>query len=240
LSPKTSVRVGRRKRYIIAASIAAIAISFALYNAAQSNPYKNSKVWNFDSYQQNSLPEIFLPMQQQQQPASGDDGGIWIVKSDELSPSKPNVLAKLSSNLAESGYSMLTIQEDGIYSSSNLRASVKFKIISEEKEQAAVGLIVRLQDRNHYFVLVADAANNRFSLCRAEPERLICTQDVDVNVTMGQWHTITAQVATQGIAGYIDDRLLIQRYDQHYMFGQIGLWTKGDTEAYFDDLGIDY
>jgi hypothetical protein len=238
LSPKTSVRIGRRKRYIIAASIAVIAISFALYNAAQSNPYKNSKVWNFDSYQQNSLPEIFLPMQQQQ-PASGDDGGTWIVKSDESAPSKPNVLAKLSSNRTDSGYSMLTIQEDGIYSS-NLRASIKFKIISEEKEKSAVGLIVRLQDRNHYFVLVADAVNNRFSLCRAEPERLICTQDVDVNVTTGQWHTITAQVSAQGIAGYIDDRLLIRRYDQHYMFGQIGLWTKGDTEAYFDDLGIDY
>jgi hypothetical protein len=229
--------VGRRKRYIIAASIAVIAISFALYNAAQNNPYKNSKVWNFDSYQQNSLPEIFLPVQQQ--PASGDGGGTWIVKSDESAPSKPNLLAKLSGNLTEPGYSMLTIQKDGIYTS-NLRASVKFKIVSEEKEQTAVGLIVRLQDRNHYFVLVADAANNRFSLCRAEPDRLICTQDVDVNVTTGQWHTITAQVATQGIAGYIDDRLLIQRYDQHYIFGQIGLWTKGNTEAYFDDLKVDY
>jgi hypothetical protein len=229
--------VGRRKRYIIAASIAVIAISFALYNAAQNNPYKDRKVWNFDSYQQNGLPEIFLPMQQQ--PASGNDGGIWIVKSDESAPSKPNVLAKLSSNLTEPGYSMLTIQKDGIYTS-NLRVSVKFKIISEEKEQTAVGLIVRLQDRTHYFVLVVDAANNRFSLCRAEPDRLICTQDVDVNVTTGHWHTITAQVSAQGIAGYIDDRLLIQRYDQHYIFGQIGLWTKVDAEAYFDDLEVDY
>jgi len=116
---------------------------------------------------------------------------------------------------------------------------VKFKIISGEKEQAA-GLMFRFQDKDRYFVIVADAMNDRFSLCRAEPDKLICTQDERADIKNGQWYTITVHAAAQGIAGYLDDKRLIQRYDQHYMRGTVGLWTKGDTQVYFDDLKIDY
>jgi hypothetical protein len=223
--------LGRRKRYIIVTSIAVFTISVALYNAAESNPYKNSKVWNFDSYQKNTVPNGFLSME-----TGNEEKVTWIVKSDESAPSKPNVLFKLLNNDTGSGHHMLIIP-DAAYS--NFKASVKFRIISGEKEQAA-GLIVRFLDRSHYFALFADVMKDRFSLCRAEFENMICIQDRNVNVTTGKWYTITAQVAAQGIAGYLDDKLLIQRYDQHYMTGQIGLWSKEDTEAYFDDLKIDY
>jgi len=222
---------GRRKRYIIAASIAVVAISIALYFAAENNPYKNSKAWNFDSYQENSIPDGFLSMQ-----TSGAEKVAWAVKSDNSTTSKPNVIAQLPTNYTESNYSILIIPDLGY---SSFKASVKLKIISGEKEQSA-GLIFRFQDRNHYFVLVADAINDRFSLCRAEPDKLICTQDVHTNITTDQWYTITAHVSAQGIAGYLDDKLLVQRYDKHYISGQIGLWTKVDSEAYFDDLKIDY
>ena len=222
---------GRKKRYIITAIIAAIAISIALYNAAQNYPYKNSKTWNFDSYQENSLPDEFVSLQ------IGSGRGTWIVKSDESAPSKPNVLAKLSSNNTESSYHMQIMPD--VESTSDVKSSVQFKIISGEKERAA-GLVFRFQDPNHYFVLAADAINNRFSLCRTEPERIVCTQDKNANVTTDQWHTIMAQVSAQGIAGYLDGKLLIQRYDQHYMSGKVGLWTKGDSKAYFDDLKMEY
>lgn len=216
---------------MIAASVAAIGIAIALYNVTESAPYKNSKIWNFDSYRDNSVPDGFLSMQ------AGGGQGTWVIKSDDASVSKPNLLAKLSSDDNSSIYN-IQIMPDGI-STSNSKTSVKFKIISGQKEQTT-GLVFRYQDQNHYYVLIADAINHRFSLCRAEPEKVICTQDKNVDITTGQWHTITAQVAKQGIAGYLDDKLLIQRYDQHYMKGTIGLWTKGDSKVYFDDLKIDY
>lgn len=222
---------GRRKRYIIAASIAVVGISVALYYAAENNPYKNSKAWNFDSYQENSVPDGFLSMQ-----TGSGEKGTWVVKSDDSATSRPNVLAQLSSNYTESSYPILIMTDRGY---SQFKASVKFKIISGEKEQTT-GLVFRFLDRNHYFVLVADAMNDRFSLCRAEPDKLICTQDVKANITTGQWYTITAHVSAQGIAGYLDDERLIQRYDKHYITGTIGLWTKGDSKTYFDDLKIDY
>jgi len=233
LHSKITTHHSIKKRYIIAASIALTAISIALYNAAQSNPYKNFFVWNFDSHENNTLSVNFVPILKT---SSNED--VWLVKPDESAQSKPNVLAKLAGNNNKSGYNIITMQNQ-IYAN-DLKASVKLKIIPKDSVHKSVGLIVRLQDRNHYFVLAADAKNSLFSLCRAEPERLICTQDVNVNITTDKWHTITAQVSAQGIAGYLDNKLLLQRYDQHYISGQIGLWTKGDSNVYFDDLRIDY
>jgi hypothetical protein len=204
--------------------------------ATQNSQYKNTRTLNFDSYPQGTLPSAFTSIPQG--PTTAGEGATWIVKKEDTAPSLPNVLAKLPDQ-TNSGYGILTFKE-GIYVT-NFKASVKFKIVSkEESEQAAAGLIVRLQDASHYFVLVADSANDRFSLCRSEPEKLICIQDVRIAISKGQWHTIAAQVSAQGIAGYLDDKLLIQRYDQHYMTGQIGLWTKGGSNTYFDDLKIEY
>jgi len=231
MPPRTTMLQGRRKRYAIATSVAIVAISVALYLASERHPYKNFNIWNFDSYEEDKAPDGFLSTL-----TGGGEKGSWIVRADDSATSKPNVLAQLPNNETKSRYQIL-ITQDGIYS--NFKASVIFKIISGEKEQAA-GLIFRFEDDSHYYVLAADAVNDRFSLCRAEPSKLVCIQDVKADVKTGQWHTITTQVSSQGIAGYLDDRLLIQKYDRHYITGQIGLWTKGDSEAYFDDLKIEY
>jgi hypothetical protein len=235
----------RKKRYIIAASVAVPIIIFALYSTAQSEPYRNSKIWNFVSPKEKTgmscgayclVPPVpnfaFVNMLGQQ------EKGGWIVTPDETDPSKHQVLASLPSNETAGGYH-LAIASGGAYS--EFQASVKFKIISGE--QRVAGLIVRFQDVNHYFVLMADATNHKFSLCRAQTgfQGLVCTQDKDVNITMGQWHSIRAEVAGQGIAGYLDGVRLIQRNDQNYMSGgPIGLFTKGDSNVYFHDLKVLY
>lgn len=229
--PSRSIFGTRKARYILAASILAIAISIALYNAAENGSYKNSKTWNFDSYQDNIVPDGFESVQ------LGSVQGSWIIKSDNSSPSKPNVLAKLSNNNTDSFYH-IQLMPEGITTSESL-TSVKFKIISGEKERAA-GLVVRFQGSSHYFVLIADAVNSRFSLCKAEPDRLICRYDRSVTITTGEWHTISAQVSKMGIAGSLDDKLLIKANDAYYQLGQPGVWTKGDSQVYFDDLKIDY
>ncbi len=237
---------GKKRRYIIAASIAVPILIFAIYSAAESDPYRNSKAWNFDSSKENTGMSCgaFCVTPQVPNFAFVDTGGqqekgSWIVKSDETAPSKPNVLARLSSDQTGSGYH-IAIASEGAYS--DFQASVKFKIISGEQQRAA-GLIVRFQDIDHYFVLMADAMNQRFSLCRAQTgfQGLVCTQDQHVNITIGQWHSIRAEVAAQGIAGYLDDVRLLQRNDQNYLSGgPIGVWTKGDSNVYFDDLKVLY
>jgi len=231
LSTSRSIRWGRKKRYAIALVVAVIGVSISAYYAMENGPYKNFKTWNFDSYKDNTIPEGFSYFQTDLQNDS------WVVKSDPSAPSTPNVLAKLMNNDTESNYN-IQVMPDGI-DSVNYEASVQVKINSGQKSQAA-GLVFRFTDTKQYFVLVADAANKTFSLCRSEPGELLCLVDKQANVTPDQWHTITASVSAQGIGGYFDGNELIKRYDQHYQHGQIGLWTKKDTAAYFDDLAIKY
>ena len=241
-----AMHLGKKRRYIIAASVAVPIIIFALYSTAKSDPYPNSKVLNFDSAKEHTGMSCgaFCVVPPVPNFAFTDTGGpqgkgSWIVNSDETAPSKPNVLARLSSNQTGSGYHM-AIASEGTYS--EFDASVKFKIISGEQQRAA-GLVVRFQDVNHYFVLMVDAMNHRFSLCRAQTgfEGLVCIQDKDVNITTGQWHSIRAEVAGPGIAGYLDGVRLLRMNDQNYSSGgSIGLWTNGDSNVYFDDLKVLY
>ena len=231
MSTSRSVRWGRKKRYAIASIVAIIGVSISAYYAMENGPYKNSKEWNFDSYKDNTIPEGFAYFQTDSQQDS------WVVKSDSSAPSPQNVLAKLTNNDTTSDYH-IQIMPDGV-ETVNYEASVQIKINSAEKSQAA-GLVFRFVDTGQYFVLVADSANKTFSLCKSEPGTLLCLVDKQADITPDQWHTITASVSSQGIGGSLDGNELIKRYDSHYLHGQIGLWTKKDTEAYFDDLRIKY
>ena len=236
MPPTTVGYRGRRKRYIFITMIAVPAVAAALIFAHQQAPYANSFLLNFNSYANSSIGKAFVRV---------DTGapqlkGIWVIKTDPTAPSPPNVLARLSHGISGPEYHML-VKASGIYS--NFQAGVKFKIISGE--QSVAGLIIRFQSTDRYFVLQADAKNHKFSLCRAQPGIILCTQDTNADIASGQWHSIVAQVAgaggEPGIVGYLDGVRLIQRYDTNYMDGgQIGLWTKGDSTVYFDDLGANY
>jgi len=220
----------RKKRYTLIGIIAIIGISIAFYEAQVNFPWKNSKVWNFDFYPANTVPPNFAAWQTDTTP------GLWVVKADDSAPSPPNVLVKLPTD--DNVVYHLQIIPDSPTSSFE-EVTVKFKIISGQEAQAA-GLVLRFVDKDHYFVLMADAMNNLFSLCKDEPGYLICNYERQTPISIGQWHTMKANVSPEGIGGYLDDKLLIRANNQAYQNGQIGLWTKNDTEAYFDDLKLDY
>lgn len=236
LSPATVGYRGRKRRYILITIIAVPAIAAALIFAHQQHPYANSIVLNFDSYGNSSIDKTFVRIDT----GAPHPKGIWVIKTDQSAPSKSNVLARLSNGESGSDYHML-IKSGGIYS--NFQAEVKFKVVSGK--QSVAGLVIRFQDTDRYFVLQADAKNHKFSLCRAQPGIILCTQDTTAYIPAGQWHSIVAQVAgaggEPGVVGYLDGVRLIQRYDTNYMNGgQIGLWTKGDSTVYFDDLSVTY
>jgi hypothetical protein len=236
LSPATVGYRGRKRRYILITIIAVPAIAAALIFAHQQGPYANSILLNFDSYGNSSIGKTFVRIDT----GTPQPKGIWVIKTDPSAPSKSNVLARLSNGESGSDYHML-IKSAGIYSS--FQAEVKFKVVSGK--QSFAGLVIRFQDTDRYFVLQADAKNHKFSLCRAQPGIILCTQDTTAYIASGQWHSIVAQVAgaggEPGVVGYLDGIRLIQRYDTNYMNGgQIGLWTKGDSTVYFDDLSVSY
>lgn len=219
----------KKKRLVIFAIITITGISFAYYNTQINSGYHNVKMFNFDSYQNGTVPQGFSDV-------STDKTPSWFAKLESSAPSKPNVLEKIPVNDTED-YHIQLIPDFPTAESANVTMS--FKIVSGEKAKSA-GMILRFIDQKHYFVLMADSQNNRLSLCKQTPEYLICNYDKQVTIAPGQWHTMKALVSSQGIAASIDDKLLIQANDHNYVTGTVGMWTKKDTRAFFDDFKIEY
>lgn len=222
--------MNRKRRLLIFAIITVIGVTVALYNALNGFNYTHSKEWSFDSYQNNTAPADFAPFQ------LNSPSGLWMVKSDSSAPSPPNVL--VASPVANSSGYHIQIMPDSP-TVSDAQISVKIKIIPGHAVEQA-GLVVRFMDPSHYFVLVLDPLNNRISLCKSNTEFLICNYEAHAIVSVGQWHTLQATISSQGIGGWLDGVEFIKANNQYYMTGQVGLWTKDDTGAYFDDLSINY
>ena len=210
-------------------------VSIALYTALNGHTFKDSKVWSFDTSRDRALVNEFLASESA---AGGTDTGNWTVTSDSSAPSPPGVLERVPANQSSGGYHILEMP-DSPYPT-NYKTSLKFKIPDSKGNQDAVGLVFRLEDGSHYFVIIADYNQQRVSLCRAEPGAMLCLEDKDATITHDSWHTITADVSSQGIGGYFDGNQLFKRYDEHYQGGGIGILAKGNSRAYFDDLSVDY
>jgi hypothetical protein len=216
-------------RLVVFGIITVIGISYAYYNAQINSGYHHTKMVDFDSYQNGTIPQGFADLSTDQKP-------YWIVKSEPTAPSPPNVLEKMPVN-DTSDYHLQLIPDSPTVDTENV--TMKFKIISGQNAKSA-GMILRFIDPKHYFVLMADSEQNRLSLCKNTPDFLICNYDKSVTITPGQWHTMEALVSSQGIAASLDGQIIIRANDHNYQSGQVGMWTKKDTGAYFDDFKIEY
>jgi hypothetical protein len=221
-------KFSKKTRLAIFAVITIIGISYAYYNTQINSGYHHAKIWNFDTYQNGTIPQGFADLSTDQKP-------YWIVKSDPTAPSKPNVLEKIPMN--DSDYHLQLIPGSPTVDTENVTMS--FKIVSGDHAKSA-GMILRFIDPKHYFVLMADSEQNRLSLCKNTPDFLICNYDKSVTITPGQWHTMEALVSSQGISASLDGQIIIRANDHNYQSGQVGMWTKKDTGAYFDDFKIEY
>jgi pyruvate, water dikinase len=56
---------------------------------------------------------------------------------------------------------------------------------------------------------------------------------------MNQWLIIEAQVAGKEISGVLDGRPCLRFTAPQAVSGYVGLWSKGDTTAYFRKLETD-
>lgn len=222
-------KFSKKKRLAIFAVITIIGISFAYYNAQINSGYHHEKTWNFDSYQNGTVPQGFAELSTDQKP-------YWIIRSEPSATSSPNVMEKIPIN-DTANYHLQLIPDSPTVDTENVTMS--FKIVSGQYAKSA-GMILRFIDTKHYFVLMADSEQNRLSLCKNTPDFLICNYDKSVTITPGEWHTMKALVSSQGIAAYLDGQIIIRANDHNYQSGQIGMWTKKDTGAYFDDFKIEY
>ena len=213
-------------RFCFAQIIAAACVSFlpALPVAAQTG----ERVWNFDHDTAGKPPQGFTS-------ALTGKGtiGEWTVMKDVTATSQPNILAQTSQDKTDYRFT-LAIADGTNYK--DLALSVKFKAIAGKVDQGA-GLIFRLQDKDNYYIVRANALEDNFRLYHVVKGQRVQFAGANFKVTSQEWHEIKVDARGDEFKCYYDKQLKFTAKDGTFKdAGKVGLWTKADSVIYFDDL----
>lgn len=161
--------------------------------------------------------------------------GRWEVAADTSAPSKPNVLAQLSTDRTDYRFP-LAILDAAAFRDLDLR--VTFKAISGTVDQGA-GLVFRLQDANNYYVVRANALENNVNLYRVVDGRRREIAGAALRVSSGAWHEIRVEAAGDRITCDFEGVRRIETTDRTFTGpGKVGMWTKADSVIYFDTFHV--
>jgi hypothetical protein len=168
----------------------------------------------------------------------------WQVSRDDSAPSRPNVLAQLSSDRT-AGRFPLAIFNGALLKDGTL--SVCFKPVSGVVDQAA-GIVWRYQDPDNYYIARANALENNVVLYKVEkglrssiapkglPSRSYGVKHV---IAKRQWSTLRIEIQASRFTVYLNGERLFEAEDKTFQAaGKVGLWTKADSVIYFDNFTI--
>jgi len=121
---------------------------------------------------------------------------------------------------------------------SDAEATVHFKLISGKVDQAA-GIVMRLIDRNNYYVARANALENNVRFYRVVAGRRTQLATAAVTVTAGSWHSLGLRAEGGRFTVSFDGRVVSTARDETFPTpGKVALWTKADSVIHFDWLEI--
>jgi Domain of Unknown Function (DUF1080) len=118
----------------------------------------------------------------------------------------------------------------------DVEVAVRFKPIAG-REDASGGIVFRFAD-NHYYVIRANALEDNFNFYYYEGSRHQIAGASTKAPALGQWHRLRIRAEGDRIRGWLNEQPLIDRRDQRYKSGRIGLWTKADSVTAFSDLVV--
>jgi hypothetical protein len=166
----------------------------------------------------------------------------WEIRHDASAPSKPNVLAQVSSDPSDGRFPM------AIFNRARYRdgeVSVKFKAVSGRTDQAA-GVVWRYRDPNNYYLVRANALENNIVLYKVENGNRISiapkgrppkTYGVRHRIPARTWNILRVSFKKSRFEVYFDHRKVFEVEDSTFTdAGKVGLWTKADSVTYFDDF----
>jgi hypothetical protein len=168
----------------------------------------------------------------------------WEVVSDDSAPTKPRVLAQLSSEPARAQFP-LAIFEGASFENGEIE--VKFKPVSGEVDRAA-GLVWRYRDENNYYIVRANALEDNVVLYKVEEGKRTSlaprgtpagTYGVDREVPSGRWSALKVVFEGPSFTVLFDGEKLFEVEDRTFTgAGRVGLWTKADSVTFFDDFEV--
>lgn len=114
--------------------------------------------------------------------------------------------------------------------------TVRFKPISGS-EDASGGIVFRFLE-GRYYVIRANALEDNFNLYSYDRGRREIAGARVKAPPLGRWHKLRVTAEHDRIKGWLNEQLLIDHRDGRFASGRVGLWTKADSIAAFDDLVV--
>jgi hypothetical protein len=121
---------------------------------------------------------------------------------------------------------------------SDVEATTRFKAISGKEDQAG-GVVVRLIDRNNYYIARANALENNVHFFRVISGRRQELAGANTKVASGVWHTLTLRAEGNRFTVSFNGKQLFTHTDRTFGSpGKVALWTKADSVTRFDWIEI--
>jgi hypothetical protein len=197
---------------------------------AETQPASGTRI-NFDTFETGKTPTGFSTA------LTGGGGPVsWMIREDSTAPSGGQVLAQTSSDTTDYRFPLCVYDK---FTGKDVEVSVKFKAISGKVDQAA-GLVARLQDKDNYYIVRANAIEDNVRLYKVVGGSRKQFAGTKTKVSSGEWHILKLAVKGKHFQVFFDDKLLFEADDDTFKeAGKVGLWTKADSVTYFDDLKIE-
>ena len=198
-----------------------------------------SEVIRFDGATVGSLPSGWsVAMTHAGAPPHGE------ILRDDSAPHPPLVLAQTSRD-DTAGRFPLAIWDRVVFRDGEI--SVAFKAIAGSVDRAA-GIVWRYQDPDNYYIVRANALENNVVLYKVEkgvrqsiapkglPSR---AYGVNHEVPGGRWNVLKVIFRDSLFTVFFNGEQLFQVEDQTFhSAGKAGLWTKADSQTYFNEFTI--
>ncbi|MGE0750685.1 MAG: family 16 glycoside hydrolase [Variibacter sp.] len=121
---------------------------------------------------------------------------------------------------------------------SDVEVTVRFKPVSGQVDRSG-GVIVRLVDRNNYYVARANVLEENVRFYRVVAGRRQQLATAHAKITTAQWHTLSLRAQGDRFTVSFDGKPMHTTTDKTFASpGKIGLWTKADSVTRFDWIDI--
>ncbi len=187
--------------------------------------------WSFDDQKAGAVPAGWKVMQvgAKAKPAK------WEVTADDTAPSPSNVVALTKTENAGDTFNLLTVESAKL---ADLNLEAKVKVISGRNNQGS-GLCWRVADANNCYLARWTPLSRNFRLYCVRDGKLKRLATVNVKADRKAWHTIQINHRGDRITASLDGKRLIEIKDTMLTgAGAIGLYTKADAVAKFDDVQV--
>src|SRR5919204_5946020 len=93
------------------------------------------------------------------------------------------------------------------------------------REDQAPGLLFRIEDRDNYYILRANALENNVNFYKYAAGRRSLLRQSQALVPSGQWQELRVEATANTFRGFLNGQPVVEASDDSYAAGRVGLWT---------------